>query len=425
MKRFFMLIAITGSLGANSQKLSFSGENYLVLDGERFKNQKIVFENASGDWFATNNDSHGNIDMNAMVSGVKMNLEMEWDGKDQVHIITDEIRHQQRKGEFVITSPDKDTYGDGVLAYPIGEQEIKIIIHSSDDMKVSGEITGVVTQGRDKVKVSGFFNLNKPAGAASLKKIITSSYKDCDNVVHDKLIGAEGRSPSECEAKYDLDIRTIIHDAVSSVIEDFKKKGWEIEDETDLKPLIIVARGSEKDIFNTTYEIKLSASPSSAIYDSYQKQYADVSDKLKNATKESYDDFVKFLYKMNGAIKIFIRFSVNTHNSGFGNFKGESKLTKIDDHTFKMESNYVQSRNGGDETASSDGSFLFIGNWKQPRIEKESDGSETVNAVATLNPALPHLQAQNIFIRMECNAELANEIIKNLDLRKLESLLNH
>lgn len=272
------------------------------------------------------------------------------------------------------------------------------------------------------MKVDGTFNLKKITPS---KKLVNSSYKDCDNVVHDKLSGAEGRSPSECEAKYDLDVRTVIHDAIPAAIEKLQKDGWEIQNQTDLMPLFIVGRGSEKDIFKTDYNVSLQASPTSAVYTSYQKKFSDYSQKVSSGNKEDINAFMNFAREMNAGIKADISFSVNNHGMSFGNFKGGANVTRLSSGIYKIESPYVQARTGGGPESSVDGTFLLIGNWKQPVIKNLGEGEQEVSATAILSPSLSHLAAQNIFIRIECNHALADEIIRNIDLQKLQTLLNH
>jgi len=225
MKGLLICFLVFG-ISAHAQTLSLSGDNFITLDGERFKKQKIVFASADGDWFATAGDSHGTIFFAASFVQRKLQLYIEWDGREETHTITSEIRHQSRKGEFMVTMPDKDVYGDGLNAYPIDDDDIKIIIHSIDDTKVGAELTGTITQGNEKIKVHGFFNVKKMPTVALEKKIVTSSYKNYDNVVHDKLTGAENRSTSESEAQYDLDVRRALHDAFEPVLTSLQKEGW-------------------------------------------------------------------------------------------------------------------------------------------------------------------------------------------------------
>src|SRR4051812_16397707 len=90
----------------HAQHLTLAGENYLLLNGERFKNEKIILKQADGDWFSTANDGHGTLEFLTVYDGRRFQFDLEWDGKDP-HVINNETRHQGRTGEFLLTLPDK------------------------------------------------------------------------------------------------------------------------------------------------------------------------------------------------------------------------------------------------------------------------------------------------------------------------------
>src|SRR5207249_1651276 len=117
------------------------------------------------------------------------------------------------------------------------------------------------------------------------------------------------------------DVRTVIHDAVATAIDKLQKDGWEVQKQTDLSSLFSIGRGSEKDIFRTDYEIDMQASPTSAVYTSYQKKFSDYSEKVNSGKKEDIDAFMNFTREMNAGIKAEIDLSVNNHGMSFGNFK--------------------------------------------------------------------------------------------------------
>ena len=423
MKSIFICFLVC-SVSVYAQPLTLSGENFMVLDGERFKKQKIVLTKADGDWFATENDGHGTIEFDAMYSNRKLKLYLEWDGKEPVHAINNDIRHEQRKGDFLISMDDKAVYGDGLNAYPSGEDQVKIIIHSIDDAKLSGELSGMITQGNQEVKVSGTFSLEKKQAAASGKKIVTLSYKDYDNVVHDKLTGAENRSPSESEAQYDLDVRQTLRDAFRLVISSLQKDAWQIDEQTGLDPLDGVQRGSEKRLFKTTYDLRLSLTQASPVFAHYMEKINELTEKSRNnPTKENFEEVMKVGHELNGATHISIAAFVNNHSASFSNFKGGIKVSSVGDNVFKIQGPSMQARTGGGEDNSVDATIFLIGKWKQPVVQKLDEKESEVNSTAILNNSPTQLKAQNIVIRIECSPALAEQIIKNLDIEKLRSLV--
>jgi hypothetical protein len=423
MKALFISFFIC-SVSAHAQPLTLTGENFMVLDGERFKKQKIVFTKADGDWFATNSDSHGTISFDASVAQRKLRLDIEWDGKNAVHAINNEIRHQQRKGEFIISMDDKAIYGDGLNAYPSGEDEVKIVIHSIDEANLSGELSGMITQGNEEVKVSGTFNLEKKQTATSGKKIVTLPYKNYDNVVHDKLTGAENRSTSESEAQYDLDVRQTLRDAFEPVISSLQKDAWQIEQQTGLDPLDGVQRGSEKELFSTSYDLRLSLSQASPVFAQYTEKINALTEKSRNnPTKENFEEVMKVGREMNSLTHISIEAFVNNRSASFSNFKGGIKVSNIADNVFKIQGPYMRSRMGGGEDASVDATIFLIGRWKQPLVQKLDEKEAEVNSSAILNNPRSQLKAENMVIRIECSPTLADEIIKNIDIGKLRAMV--
>ena len=65
-----------------------------------------------------------------------------------------------------------------------------------------------------------------------------------------------------------------------------------------------------------------------------------------------------------------------------------------------------------------------MGNWKAPVIVKDRNGGETINVMPVIVKSATTLSVKNITIRIECNSELAEQILKGIDFSKLTSLLN-
>src|SRR5207253_7504867 len=144
-------------------------------NGGKFNNQKFSFTKAEGDWFALANDAHATIMFSTTFDKRLLQFGIEWDGKESTHAITDEIRHNGlRTGDFFLSLPDKEVYGDGINAYPSGEQQVTIEVLKISDTEVVGKITGYITSNSDAVEVTGVFNLKKPAA----KPKTTSKYRD-------------------------------------------------------------------------------------------------------------------------------------------------------------------------------------------------------------------------------------------------------
>ena len=99
-------------------------------------------------------------------------------------------------------------------------------------------------------------------------------------------------------------------------------------------------------------------------------------------------------------------------------------MLKAPGAAFVIQSSYVQSLGGGGIESSLDADFIFIGKWNSPVIRNDSDGGEEIKVPPLIVKSGTNLSVKNIFIRMECNPELAEQILKGMDFSKLTSLLN-
>ena len=136
------------------------------------------------------------------------------------------------------------------------------------------------------------------------------------------------------------------------------------------------------------------------------------------------ENFQNYGHKMNSAIYIKIYARVNSTYSSIAIFKDGHKMLTAPGAAYVIESSYVQSGGGGGIESSVGADYIYIGNWKTPVIVKDSDGGETIKVMPVIVKSGTTLSVKNIFIRMECNGELAEQILKEIDFTKLTSLLN-
>ena len=192
MKLVILLLTIPVlSTFAQTSSISTS-DSYITLKGEKYNGSKIMFTRAQGDWFSTSTDAHSRLTLYATFDKRELIADMEWDGKNNPHILTFETRHSGlHDGELIIILPDKDANGGGLNASPDEGEMVSISVTNMDNLNVSAQITGNISSGTDHLTVNCVLNLKKTSVA---KVASTALYKDCDNVVHDKLVGAEDRS---------------------------------------------------------------------------------------------------------------------------------------------------------------------------------------------------------------------------------------
>lgn len=416
---------------AQNRNIALAGENYLILNGGKFRNARIVFAKADGDWFVTGNDAHSTLTLYSTYDNRQMRFDLEWDGKNETAIITNEKRHASPQAyEFLVTLPDKEVYGDGLIAYPDGDEKMILSAIKMDDMAVVATISGNISNRRDHIKVNGIISLKKTITG---KTATTSSYKDCDNVIHDKLIGAENRSPTDCEVKFDLDVRRAVHDAFEPLINHFTKETWRLENETPVKPITGVGRGTEKNFFNPgfsdggNYAIHLVMDEASSSYRKWYDQYNAIMEDLKrDPTKAgNVDKLTSFGVEEKGATQINIHVFVNQFSTAATNFSSMHMIERPEGASRFIYLKNEQAATGGGKENSGNAAWLYIGKWGEPKFEKFDDGSEQVSMTAIINKTAPHLSVQAIAIKIEANDELANRVLTLVDIHKLDSLIAH
>jgi hypothetical protein len=428
MKLLNAILSITiafVTVNANAQ-ISLAAENYIVLNGGKFTNQKFSFTKAEGDWFAISNDAHATILFSATVDKRLLQFAIEWDGTGVTHAITDEVRHNGlRTGDFLLSLPDKEVYGDGINASPVGEQQVTIEVVKINDTEVAGKISGSITSNNDAVEVTGVFNLKR----AATKAKSTSKYKDYDNVIHDKLTGAENRSPSQSEAMFDLDSRKAITEALAPLITSLQAKDWSITEQTKLDPLTGVQRESETRLFNVIYHLNLQLSPGAPLAATYKQQVNELNDQMQKNYASGKDNaplrakYAILSREMNGALNIQVSFFGNAESAGLNTYRHPVRISRLANGSWCIYGESASSLTGGGEDNAVTATVVLLGNWKQLTSEKFDDGGEGARFKAVLNPAASKLQMQNLVIRIESNNELAQEIIKQMDFSRLISLI--
>ena len=92
------------------------------------------------------------------------------------------------------------------------------------------------------------------------------------------------------------------------------------------------------------------------------------------------------------------------------------QIKKINDNMFLLEnvqntSNYTFHDDGG--------TYLFVGKWTEPKFE---DGYIVCSPV--LQPDAKKLSIQAMYVRIGCGNELAETLLKHIDLTKLQQILD-
>jgi hypothetical protein len=258
----------------------------------------------------------------------------------------------------------------------------------------------------------------------------------CDSVVHDTLTGAQFRSPSGCEVAFAASIRQAEHRAFAPVITALGRDHWMVRSETPTAPIAGVARGLEKGLFrpvSTTggdYLLELMLDPNSPVAKTWAGRLADATAKMQAEMRDTgrmggaYDAFAAVGREATGATTIAIRVTVNALISEFTTFDTRHTPLDVPGAAFAAGASRVQAQSGGDVSNAPFGAaFAYLGQWRPPVVTALPGGGERVHLDPAVPASAPYLSVQTLAIRIECNPELSNAVLKQIDWAALRSLL--
>ena len=76
---------------------------------------------------------------------------------------------------------------------------------------------------------------------------------NCDPAIHDKLVGAEWRSATDCEIKVDSHLRQVFDHAFAPAVSGFQSDGWDENKKPKMGPISSIARHSETHPYTTSF----------------------------------------------------------------------------------------------------------------------------------------------------------------------------
>jgi hypothetical protein len=245
---------------------------------------------------------------------------------------------------------------------------------------------------------------------------------NCDNIVHNVLPpGASNRSPSECEVEFDRKVRTALRNAFQKTFLDFPETDWVISD-TANNTLKEIGKRTEDDFFNPSYYFKIDMAAQSPAYRDWYNKFQAHMDELKNPKADSYKKFMDFEYAMNNAIHINFYIRVNVVSNSIYFMKGGHQLFTVPGAVCAVKGPKAGSLAGGGQDNARDGCLILFGTPK-PAIKTEPGGGSSLGGSNNFPKNTSHLTVQNISIRIECNNELLDKIVKDTDFKAIADLV--
>jgi len=250
---------------------------------------------------------------------------------------------------------------------------------------------------------------------------------ECNNVINNKLdpVGVM-RSPSECEVLFDHHVRVTFDEAFSNLF--FRKGGdWAANEVPNLDQINAVGKGTEiqcfrlKDTDKGDFNFDMQAHPTSPDRIAWAKRY----DSLTHLSSGpvAYEKLRQFLYDAKTSTRIVLYTEINAVSASMTFYKGGHEILKIPNTFFVIRGPYVAANTGGGEDNVTEACLVLIGKWKSANVKKESDGTFSFQTDGLATNASPHLRVQNIYMRIECNKEMQDRLLKEIDFAKLNELL--
>lgn len=416
--------ATSGTAAASESTITVTGAG---IPGETYRLAQIY-----GDWFVTAKDAHASLTMRTVGGAHRAQLGIEWDGKGLTQTIdaakNDDI-HSSNQFSFSLHLTGTGAYNQS--AQLRGSNAITVTITKMDNLTLEATINGTAT-GAGPLRLTGVIKLHRDAAANKP----TGTFGNCDPDIHDKLAGAEWRSPSECEVKFDIYVRQVLASALAPVVNHFTQAGWTVVKQSEKGPINSIARHSEGTPFKLessapgAVEVKLALRTDSPIYQQYNKLVMDAmqkfSDVLKSASAAGATSITDALHDAAKAQEehttIAISIVINEASVEITSFKGGHTVTALAGGSFTVSAPFVQQPTGGDVSGAQQVTYVFLGAFSPPAGSGPGTGSENIQVRGTLNPA-NRMAVQNIRIRIQTGTELAQQVIKLIDGSALQQLL--
>lgn len=294
------------------------------------------------------------------------------------------------------------------------------------EIRVSGQPSHLLTMKQDRLEMAG-------AGDS----IAGEEFGNCDPAIHDKLVGAEWRTPSDCEVKFNDFVRKALASALKPAIDDLTSHGWIVSRQFQIQPISSIPRHTEAKPFQLVeqemhqggeFYVSLGLPESSPVYQRLNQVTVEAMQRAisqaqagRAVSMDSANDAARALDENT---RIGLSVLINQASAGISNFKGGHTVTPLSGGGFAIEVPFTQAPTGGDITASQRVTFVFIGAWGPSPAGAQSGGSETIQVKGNLDSSAKNLmKVQNIRIRIQGGRDQAQELINHIDWVALRRLM--
>jgi hypothetical protein len=357
---------------------------------------------------------------------------IEWDGTGMTKTIDaakNDI-HGNSKYMFSLHLTGAGAYNQDVQLR--GADTITVTITRMDNLNLEATFSGTGT-GTGPLKITGTIKLHREATAEKP----TGTFGNCDPHIYDKLAGAEWRSPSDCEMKFDAYARKGLTAALQPVIDGLTAQGWKVVSSVETQSLTSIPRHSESKPFQLTEQtmhqhgaffVAMALDQGSP---TYQRLNQAVNDALQKAAGEAKGGNYQSMTAATDAYrtldentKINISIGINYPGGGMVNFKAGHTVKPLPGGGFTLEVSNEQSPGGGGPDGAQRILHVFLGAWSPTPISKPAGAGEDISVKANLDSSPANLlKVQNISIRIQAGTAQAQEILKLINWSALQALM--
>jgi len=429
---FFLLFAALHS-PAKAQHIAAASESTITVSGAGITSETYHLAQVYGDWFATATDAHAALTLRTLPGAHQAQLAIGWDGKGPAQTIDAAKSDVHSAGGFQFSLHLTGAGPYSQSAQLRGSDAITVTITKMDSLTLEGTFSGSAT-GAGPLTISGVIKLHRTATAEKP----TGTFGNCDPQIYDRLAGAEWRSPSDCEVKFDAYVRKGLTAALQPVIETLTAQGWNVTSAVEPQSLTSIPRHTEDKPFQLAeqqthqggaFYVSLALDKSSPIYQQYDSQtqaaMQQMADQMKasvaSVTKSTTDAVHDAVKEQQEHTTLQIGIAINAPGAGITIFKGGHTVTQLPAGGFAVSAPFVQAPGGGGEDVAQRVTYVFLGPFTPPAAAASS-GPENVQVKGTLNNARL-MSVQTIRIRIQSGTELAQQVIKLIDWSALQNLM--
>lgn len=428
-----LLLAVL-PVAARSAVLIPVSQSTITVTGAGLNGETYNLTKAYGDWFYTAQDAHASLTLLTGAGAHQAQLSLEWDGRALTQTIdraNNDSTVNNGTGGFVFDLHLKGTGVYGQELRPGGGDAITVTITKMDDQSLEATLAGTAT-GTAAVRISGAIKLHRSSAG-----LVSGTFGGCDPHIYDKLAGAEWRSPSECEVKFNAYVLQGLLPVVAPVESGLQAAGWTEAKKPRLDAIDSIPRGSEKKPFQLVnrgggaFDYTFSLPPNSKVYQQYNQAAMDAMQKamgqaLKGGPaggQAAMDAAQEAARALQENTSVGISVAINQASLEISDFKGGHTVTPLAGGGYSIEVPYAQPATGGGVDAAVRMTYVFVGAWAAaPGSTPASSGDESIQVKGVLNPA-KLLAVQNLEIRIQGGTAETQQVIGAMDWNTLRGLV--